>query len=224
MIDLTGYTGAELLDKIRELPAAEIEANSGAVEKIMRSAGIDESAIMDIIPGAAESRGNIGNKRFAVKRIGNSEILPPQWIVKGLIEEDSIVILYGQSGTRKSFFAIDWACCIATGTKLHGMEIKKPGPVVYIAAEGRGGIARRLGAWSIANNTSLKDAPLYGNATPIELIAEGTREAVVSCFDQLAKELETPPVLCVLDTWSRARGVMTAPPWTAQSALIPLPQ
>ena len=69
-----------------------------------------------------------------------------RWIVKGLIPEDSMGMIFGASGTYKSFIAIDLAMHVASGLDWADQRTK-PGPVVYIAAEGGAGINRRLKAW-----------------------------------------------------------------------------
>ena len=70
----------------------------------------------------------------------------PVWQVQGLIPEGALVCLYGAPGEGKTFVTIDLALSIAAGVDWHGREVKQ-GAVVYIAAEGGGGVKARARAW-----------------------------------------------------------------------------
>ena len=70
----------------------------------------------------------------------------PAWDIDGLLLEKSVAVLYGEGGTCKSFLALDWALCRATGETWHGHAVR-PGKALYIAAEGVGSYGARVGAW-----------------------------------------------------------------------------
>lgn len=72
---------------------------------------------------------------------------PPQWLIEGCIEKNSLAALYGQSGTGKSFVALDWALSVATGKPWLNKVPVAQAPVVYIAAEGGRSIQKRVSAW-----------------------------------------------------------------------------
>ena len=74
----------------------------------------------------------------------------PPWLVDGLVPV-GLSILYGPSGSGKSFLALDWAACVATGKAWHGHAVR-PGWVVYVAAEGVGGLKARVWAWWVAHD------------------------------------------------------------------------
>ena len=63
---------------------------------------------------------------------------------------DSMGMIFGASGTFKSFIAIDAAMHIASGADWC-LRKTKPGPVVYVASEGGLGIYRRVRAWHEQN-------------------------------------------------------------------------
>jgi len=69
-----------------------------------------------------------------------------RWLVKNVVPEDSMGMIFGASGTYKSFIAIDMAMHMAHEMSWSGFKTKK-GTVAYIAAEGGAGISRRLDAW-----------------------------------------------------------------------------
>ena len=70
---------------------------------------------------------------------------PPQWMIKGVLPKTDLAVLFGESGSGKSFAALDMAVDIAMGTSWRGHSTKQ-GRVVYIAAEGAGGFRKRLAA------------------------------------------------------------------------------
>ena len=71
---------------------------------------------------------------------------PPDWLVTNVITVGSQVVLFGPSGSGKSFVALDLALSIATGQSWHGLAVK-PGPVAYVVAEGGHSIGKRVDAW-----------------------------------------------------------------------------
>lgn len=138
------------------------------------------------------------------KRIGLDAVTPPVWLVKSHIEEGTFVMVFGQSGAKKSFVVYDLACCIATGKDWHGNRVKK-GAVLIIAGEGSAGLNRRLRGWEKHNQTSLKDAPLYGNERPLILTDNEDIEALIS-YIQERIGIDGAPSLIVVDTLARALG------------------
>lgn len=63
--------------------------------------------------------------------------LPPlTWLIPDVIVEGGICVLYGESGTGKSFIALDYA-----------MQIAQEHRVVYVPAEGEAGYRKRVAAW-----------------------------------------------------------------------------
>lgn len=84
---------------------------------------------------------------------------PPGWIIKGVIPRAELVVLFGESGSGKSFLALDMAAAIARGVEWRGKRTKG-GRVVYIAAEGGGGFRSRLQAYEQHHGVDLKTMPL----------------------------------------------------------------
>ncbi|MDX2494971.1 MAG: bifunctional DNA primase/polymerase [Desulfuromusa sp.] len=75
-----------------------------------------------------------------------------QWLIKGFFDQRSIILLFGETGSMKSFVAIDIGLCIVTGKDWHGHAVKHSGPVFYICGEGFSGISKRLKAWQSKYN------------------------------------------------------------------------
>lgn len=78
----------------------------------------------------------------------------PSWIVKGVLPRAELVVLFGESGSGKSFIALDIAAAIDRGIAWRGRRVKQ-GRVVYICAEGAGGFRNRLVAYQQAHQCEL---------------------------------------------------------------------
>lgn len=84
------------------------------------------------------------------KRFKVSELLAlpsPKWLVKSIMIEGGLFEIYGKYKSGKTFWAVEIACCVATGHDLFDVPVKL-GKVVYIIAEGsRKLFAYRMDAW-----------------------------------------------------------------------------
>jgi hypothetical protein len=123
------------------------------------------------------------------------------WVVRGVIAEDSTICLFGASSTFKSFVALSGALHIATGQEWLGLRTKK-GPVVYCAAEGGAGIYRRAAAWAKVNLGQEFVPDFKICITPLNLTVQ---EEMASLRMDIA-EMSERPVLIVLDTLSQMFG------------------
>jgi hypothetical protein len=68
-------------------------------------------------------------------------------LIKGVIPDAEFGIIYGKSGSGKSFAAIDLGYHMARGEPWRGRRVKQRN-VFYVAAEGAGGVRRRTQAYS----------------------------------------------------------------------------
>jgi RecA-family ATPase len=159
---------------------------------------------------------------FRFERVGGMEAKASSWLVQGLLETGSFSCLFGDPGAGKSFLAIELAACVATGTPFYGLQVKHPGPVVYLAGEGRAGLVRRFRAWSIARGVPLEDAPLFLNSGAVSLIDDASMVSVVKALKSLIKELDRTPALAILDTWSRTLGGDDSAPSDAAAGVAAL--
>jgi len=58
------------------------------------------------------------------------------WLVKGVIPDCGMGVLFGDSGSGKTFISIDLALAISQGLDWQGCRVKKPTGVLYVSAEG----------------------------------------------------------------------------------------
>ncbi len=87
-----------------------------------------------------------------------AEGTPPGWIIKSVLPRGELVVLFGESGSGKSFVALDVCMAIARGEPWREHRTKQ-GRVVYIAAEGGGGFRKRLKAYSAHHGVDLAGVP-----------------------------------------------------------------
>lgn len=98
--------------------------------------------------------------RFAVVPAHTFASAAPQsWIIKGVIPHAELVVLFGESGSGKSFAVLDMVTAISRGIAWRGHKVRQ-GRVVYVAAEGAGGFRNRLKAYAHQHSISLADIPV----------------------------------------------------------------
>lgn len=142
--------------------------------------------------------------RFRLVSIEDLEVTAPQWHIRGILGKGEIAELFGESNAGKSFISIDLACSIASGRAFHGLEVVNPGPVVYLAAEGLGGLPRRFGAW-LRYAGCPKPIPLRVSTSGAVLGDPLFMQDVAAALGQVRAEIGTP-VLVVVDTWAGSLG------------------
>ncbi len=145
-------------------------------------------------------------RQFVLRSIAEltETITAPSWLVRGILEADTLAVLYGDPAAGKSFLALDLALSVATGRGWRGHEVAG-GPVIYLAGEGHHGLARRARAWSIARAQPLVGAPAYISGRPALLSDELGATEVTAAIDALHAE-HGPPRLIVVDTLARHNG------------------
>jgi len=120
-----------------------------------------------------------------------------KWMVKNIIPQDAMGMIFGASGTFKSFIAIDLCLSVA-----HGIDWTKrktvAGGVVYVAAEGGAGVARRIDAWH--RNVGV-DVPKNFHICRVPLLLSAKLE--IGALRQAIAALPQIPSLVVVDTLSQ---------------------
>ena len=88
------------------------------------------------------------------------------WIIKGVLPKAALGVVYGASGSGKSFLVLDMGMAVARGVEWRGRKVKQ-GRVAYIAAEGADGFRKRLAAYAMHNQVDLSTVPMTVlNAAP----------------------------------------------------------
>jgi putative DNA primase/helicase len=151
----------------------------------------------------AVKHGLQGAKRQAglFTRVDQLQMTTPKWLVDGMIEEDALSMLFGKSGSGKTFVTLDIALCVATGQDYHGRAVAS-GPVIFVAGEGHAGYARRVAAWKTAKDVDLDGVPFFKSNSTILLNDEDKGEPLLDELREMAKEIGQPKLI-VLDTLDR---------------------
>ena len=129
-----------------------------------------------------------------------SKLRRRKYLIKGLLDQGGMSVIYGASNSGKTFIALDIACHIALGWAWQGRKTKRRA-VVYIAAEGGLGIVERLNAFRIHKKLE-GFADLYIIPSSLTLCGENDDlETLLSCLDAIPNI-----VLIFVDTVARALG------------------
>lgn len=132
------------------------------------------------------------------------DIRPPDWLIKDICERDSVISVFGQAKSGKSFVTVDMAANVALGREYYGHETKQSA-VVYLAGEGQRGIARRLSAWQTLNEQMIADAPLLISTRGARLLDEKDHQLLKDTVNQ-AEDQHGEVGLIIIDTLQRNFG------------------
>jgi hypothetical protein len=114
-----------------------------------------------------------------------------RWLVQDVLPVAPLAMLYGESGSGKSFAALDIAMSIARGVAWRGHAVER-GRVVYVAAEGAGGFAMRLRAYARHHEVALDgldvvaDGPNLLERTDVKALCQSIGPAALVVIDTLA--------------------------------------
>lgn len=118
------------------------------------------------------------------------------WLVDGILPEQSMGMLFGASGTFKSFLALDAALHVVHGLPWLGRRTAK-GPALWLAAEGGTSFGHRVHAWHKARRLPVsKD--LIGIPVAVDLGTDAWR-----VVDAVQSTVGITPRVVVIDTLSQ---------------------
>ena len=129
------------------------------------------------------------------------------WLTRGLLTQNCLACLFGDSGTLKSFLGVDLGASIASGKKfLNEFANSKPGPVFYVAGEGGPGYPARIQAWLISRNIANPEKiPFFVSRGAAYFLDRHSAEAANEAVEKLSQQYGSP-VLIIVDTLSRNFG------------------
>lgn len=120
-------------------------------------------------------------------------IVPPQPLVNGVLDLDTTAWLIGESGSYKSFVALDLAAHVGLGRPWRGHDVAQ-GDVVYIVAEGARGMRLRVDAWERE----------HGPMKCVRFLPRPVQAANGIAWDVLVEACRRlRPLLVVIDTQAR---------------------
>lgn len=151
-----------------------------------------------------KSRRTNGHDPDGLLRLVTYEAMQPRlgdgYLVKHLLGSTSMTVLYGESGSGKTFFALHLGLNIAAGFGMLGRRVRQVG-VVYVAAEAGRGIENRVAAARLTMAFPER-IPFAVITSPIDLCtATADTDKLIATIK--GADLERPVELIFIDTLSR---------------------
>ena len=143
----------------------------GVVEDFRADFSVEDVSVTVIASGGTSRYDFVTGHDFSAGR-------PMGWIVKGVVPQGELGVIYGPPGSGKSFFALDLVMAVARGKDWCGRRVKQM-PVGYVAAEGAGGFRNRL----LASGVTVED-PIHVLAAVPNLL---TKDQVVDLGNAMLK-------------------------------------
>lgn len=127
-----------------------------------------------------------------------SQPAPLKWLIKGWLQDQSLMMMHGPSGGGKTFVVLDMALRIASGLPGWCGHKVTPGGVVYLAGEGHHGLRGRIAAWkqTHAPDQHLK---MWLSKSGLDLNTNEGYQRVINTISTLPE----PPKLIIVDTLHR---------------------
>ena len=130
-------------------------------------------------------------------------VLDGQFVVKGVIQSGTLIVVFGESNSGKTFFVLDLVLAIAGGQFWRGRKVTR-GLIIYIAGEGTDGIKNRVAAYQ-TRGLSNRGIPLAIINRAADLMhMDGDTEGLLALIAQAESESGEKCALIVVDTLARA--------------------
>lgn len=117
----------------------------------------------DALPAVGEAKEAKPPRFVALQESEFLDAPPVSWIIKGILPQAEVGTMFGESGSGKSFMALDMAAVVSLGLEWRGHKVKQ-GRVVYVAAEGAAGFRNRLKAYRHQHNLTATGVEIIANA------------------------------------------------------------
>ncbi|MCP5186557.1 MAG: AAA family ATPase [Pseudomonadales bacterium] len=89
---------------------------------------------------------------------------PMEWLIKDLLPAQGLAAIYGAPGSGKTFLALDMAIAVSEGRSTWFNRPIQQRSAIYLALEGATGIAKRIRAWEIHNQSPVENLRLVLDA------------------------------------------------------------
>lgn len=136
------------------------------------------------------------------------EVIHQRPIIKHWIPSNALGVMYGESGSGKTWVAIDMALSIALGLKWCSQKTVKT-KVLYIAAEGGDGVAMRVKGWMLGHkDVTAEQIDENFRILPdrVDLSAQRSQDTAVPTAEDIKNwldEMDFHPGFIVIDTLSQ---------------------
>jgi AAA domain len=142
-------------------------------------------------------------KRF-LSYVDLTQMPQPQWMIEGLFERSSLVMLAGPSYSFKSFMLLDWLLSMASGRKWN-QKPTQPAKVVYALGEGKSSLMKRMQAWLNHSKLTPDEEARFTDSfrTTFEVPQLASKASTDNFLADLEKEGFKPDVIAI-DTFARS--------------------
>jgi hypothetical protein len=144
-------------------------------------ASVDDFEVLEDSPEEAAERKAKADRFQIYPADAFSNRPPPTYYIPGLWPHADLLVVYGDSGSGKSFVVTDMALSIARGVHWRDLQARQ-GRVVYIVAEGSGGYSQRLKAYGIHHQVSLAGIPFFVMPAAPNLLVSDDIKGVVQAI------------------------------------------
>jgi phage/plasmid primase-like uncharacterized protein len=151
-------------------------------------------------PALARQMLSVARKEPMLVDVNAISLTEPDFLVEDAIETPGTGMIFGASGSGKSFVVLDIALHCATGVPWLGKVVKE-GLVIYLCGEGRHAIPRRVAAWRSVHG-AIPDGRFLMSQRRVQFDPDSVCE-MAGEINALAERGEAP-VLIVIDTMARA--------------------
>ncbi len=150
-----------------------------------------------------------GEHRRAFRLLTLEEVLrepcPTDWLLRDFLEAEALVMIFGASEAMKTFVALDMGMCIASGLPWHGHAAPRPGPVIYVCAEGQKLFSKRLQAWIVDKGIDTHRVPLRLASEAVRFLDPVSLKDATHAVTELAEQHGNPRLI-IIDTLARCFG------------------
>lgn len=179
--------------EVAERKRFELQVEQGVRERLLRDE-VKRRYLAETAPPADD----LDAEYLDATELG--DLPKPDPLIDGVLARHCYMVLRGRDGTFKSFVALDWALCIATGKPWQGSPAERA-KVLYIAGEGAYGMDARIRAWCMAWQRTPERGWFTLRKSSVNLFTGGAP------LDHLVAKVERDQVgLVVVDTLRRASG------------------
>jgi hypothetical protein len=179
--------------RAREDDSASSDSNQAGDHSGNQRAGTDDASSTT----GSSKKTKKSKARFKLLSVDDLKRMPPPaWLLLDMLVAGSLAVMYGPPGVGKSFLALDLALSIATNHQGVAAPIAC-GTVVYIAAEGYGGLRNRVLAWERVHNRVAENICFVTEA--VNLLDESDTDQLIETL----RNLTVAPCLIVIDTMAR---------------------
>lgn len=153
-------TMASVLKMVKDAGGVPARPTLAATAEELQAVVAEAAALAQPAPGNTVATPEAFAGKYKVLDADALTRRPPiDWLIKGVLPKADLVVLFGASGAGKTFVALDIAATVARGVMWRGKRTRKS-RVIIIAAEGSGGMGKRVQAYCDYHNLSASALPI----------------------------------------------------------------